>query len=72
MLPGFGTKKAVFSSVKKPIFWVANITNFSVEVRNLENDPYFFGFLYGVSKFSDFSTDFAIYSIFFNIFHRNW
>ncbi len=33
---------------------VANITDFSVEVQNLENDPYFSRFLYGVSKFSDF------------------
>ncbi len=32
---------------------VANITDFSVEVRNLENDPYFSRFLYGVSKFTD-------------------
>ncbi len=34
---------------------VANITDFSVEVRNSENDPYFSRFLYGVSKFSNFS-----------------
>ncbi len=33
---------------------VANITEFSVEERNSENDPYFSRFLYGVSKFSDF------------------
>ncbi len=33
---------------------VANITDFSVEVRNSENDPYFSRFLYGVSKSSDF------------------
>ncbi len=33
---------------------VANITDFSVEVRNSENDPYSSRFLYGVSKFSDF------------------
>ncbi len=33
---------------------VANNTDFSVEVWNLENDPYFSRFLYGVSKFLDF------------------
>ncbi len=33
---------------------VANITDFSVEVQNLKNDPCFSRFLYGVSKFSDF------------------
>ncbi len=33
---------------------VANITDFSVEVRNSENDPYFSRFLYGVLTFSDF------------------
>ncbi len=33
---------------------VANITDFSIEVRNSENDPYFSRFLYGVLKFSDF------------------
>ncbi len=33
---------------------VANITDFSVEVRNSENDPYFSRFLHEVLKFSDF------------------
>ncbi len=33
---------------------VANITDFSVEVRNSENDPYFSRFLYRVLIFSDF------------------
>ncbi len=33
---------------------VANITDFSVEVQNSENDPYFSRFLYGVLTFSDF------------------
>ncbi len=33
---------------------VANITDFSVEVRNSENDPYFSRFLYGVLTYSDF------------------
>ncbi len=33
---------------------VANITDFSVEVRNSENDPHFSRFLYGVLKFSYF------------------
>ncbi len=33
---------------------VANITDYSVEVRNSENDSYFSRFLYRLSKFSDF------------------
>ncbi len=33
---------------------VASITDFSIEVRNSENDPYFSRFLFGVLKFSDF------------------
>ncbi len=44
---------------------VVNITDFSVEVRNSENDPYFSRFLYEVLKFSDFLR----LSIFFNIFY---
>ncbi len=50
---------------------VANITDFSVEVQNLENDPYFSRFLYGVSKFSGFLRILQ-YLIFFNIFYHNW
>ncbi len=37
-----------------PQSMVANITDFSIEVRNLENDLYFSRFLYKVSKFSNF------------------
>ncbi len=33
---------------------VANIMDFSIEVRNSENDPYFSRFLYGILTFSDF------------------
>ncbi len=33
---------------------VANMSDFSVEVRNSENDPYFSRFLFRVWKFSDF------------------
>ncbi len=43
---------------------VANITDFFVEVRNLENNPYFFRFLYGVSKFSDFLRILQIFDFF--------
>ncbi len=49
----------------------ANITDFSVEVRNLEIDPYFSRFLYGLSKFSNFLRILQLL-IFFNIFYRNW
>ncbi len=51
---------------------VANITDFSVEVQNLENNPYFSRFLYGVSKFSDFLRILQFFDFFFNIFYRNW
>ncbi len=47
-----------------PLLRVANITDFSKKVRNLENDPYFSRFLYEASKFSDFFTDFEIFWIF--------
>ncbi len=47
---------------------VATITDFSVEVRNLENNPYFSGFLYGVSKFSDFFYRFCNFLIFLAFF----
>ncbi len=50
---------------------VANITDFSVEVRTLEKDPYFSRFLYRVSKISNF-YEFCNFLIFFNIFYRNW
>ncbi len=50
---------------------VANITDFSLEVRNLENDPYFSRFLYGVSKFSDILRILQFF-YFFNIFYCNW
>ncbi len=39
---------------KDDMLRVANITDFSVEVQNLKNDPFFFRFLYWVSKFLDF------------------
>ncbi len=47
---------------------VANITDFFVEVRNLENDPYFSRFLYEVLKFSDFLRILQFF-YFFNIFY---
>ncbi len=43
---------------------VANITDISVEVRNLENDPYISRFLYGVSKFSDFLQILQLFDFF--------
>ncbi len=57
---------------------VANITDFSVEVRNLENDPYFSRLLYKVLKFSDFLwilQFFMYFSTFFIVIgndHRFW
>ncbi len=51
---------------------VANITDFSVEVRNSENDTYFSKFLYRVSKFSVFFYGFCEFLIFFNTFYRTW
>ncbi len=48
---------------------VASFTDFSVEVRNLENDPYFSRFLYGVMKFSDFLQ---ILQFFPTLFTYNW
>ncbi len=50
----------------------ANITDFSLEVWNSENDPYFSRFLYGVLKVSDFFTDFVIFWFFSTFFTRNW
>ncbi len=51
---------------------VANITDFSLEVRNLEIDPYFSRFLYGVSKFSDFAISwfFSTFFIIIGNYHR--
>ncbi len=56
---------------------VANITDFSIEVRNLENDPYFSRFLYSFEIFG-FFTDFANFWFFSTFFiligdhHRLW
>ncbi len=47
---------------------VANITDFSVEVRNLENDPYFSRFLYGVWKFTDFLRIWQFFDFFSTFF----
>ncbi len=47
---------------------VANITDFSVEVRNSENDPYFSKFLYGVLTFSDFLWILQFFDFFQHIF----
>ncbi len=46
--------KQKFPEFKEVTTRVANITDFSVEVRNSENDPYFSRFLYEVPKFLDF------------------
>ncbi len=43
---------------------VANITDFSVEVRNSENDPYFSRFLYKVLNFSEFLQILQFFDIF--------
>ncbi len=52
----------------RPTHRVANITDFSVEVRNSENDPYFSRFLYGVSKFSDFLRILQFFDFFSTFF----
>ncbi len=49
---------------------VANITDFSVEVQNLENDPYFSRFYTEFQNFQIF-YGFCNFLIFFNIFYRN-
>ncbi len=48
---------------------VVNITDFSVEVRNSENDPYFSRFLYGVSKFLDFFRILQFFDFFTKFFN---
>ncbi len=48
----------------EPMPRVANITDFSIEIRNSENDPYFSRFLDGVSKFSDFLQILQFFDIF--------
>ncbi len=47
---------------------VANITDFSVEVRNSENDLYFSRFLYTISKFSDILRILKFFDFFLTIF----
>ncbi len=47
---------------------VANITDFSVEVRNSENDPYFSRFLYRVLTFSDFLRFLQFFDFFQHFF----
>ncbi len=51
---------------------VANITDFSVEVRNSENDPYFSRILYRVLKFSDFLRILQFLNFFSTFLTRNW
>ncbi len=47
---------------------VANITDFSVEVRNLENDSYFSRFLYRIPKFLEFLRILQFFDFFSTFF----
>ncbi len=49
---------------------VANISNFSVEVRNSENDPYFSRFLYGVLTILDFLPILQFFDFFQHFFFK--
>ncbi len=44
------------------------LRDFSIEVQNSENDPYFSRFLYGVSKFSDFLRISQFFDFFLTFF----
>ncbi len=46
---------------------VANITDFSVEVRNSENDPRFYRYLYGVLKFPNFLRNLQFFDHFLTV-----
>ncbi len=65
-------KKSLQGSIHAQFYIrVANITDFSLEIRNSKNDPHFSRFLYGVSKFSDFLRILQFF-YFFQLFYRNW
>ncbi len=54
--------------MKTDLCMVANIRDFSVEIRNSENDPYFSRFLYGVLTFPDFLQILQFFDFFQHFF----
>ncbi len=71
MFASFAREQHFIKNTRVILYRVANITDFAVEVRNLENYPYFSRFLYGVSKVSDFLGILKVFDIFQHFFYHN-